>query len=135
MKIEFSTIIPYTPTWKGNDQLPENERITCKLKVLEMGALLSLVDAFSAAGLEGQVDTEKVKGDKIEKVLGQFGSLIPQHVEDFTGLYNASGEAISVDDVVKYPVFLNLGLELLMKLAEISSPKDDDEGNSKKPSA
>lgn len=135
MKIEFSTSVPYTPSWKGNDKLPEAERISCELKVLNMGSLLSLVDAFSAAGLEGEVDTDHVKGEKIEKILGQFSHLIPEYVENFKGLYNSAGEAITISQVTEYPVFLNLGLELLMKLAEISSPKDDDEGNSNEPSA
>jgi len=135
MKIDFSLSVPYTPEWRGNKDLPETEQVSCKLVVLDMGSLMSLVDAFTEMGITGEVDTDNISGDKIKPVLDQFGSLLPAHVEDFTGLYDASGRALTVEDIVKYPRFLNLALELLMKLSEISSPSDDDVKNLKEPLA
>jgi len=135
MKIDFSLSVPYVPEWRGNKTLPETEQIKCSLTVLDMGSLMSLVDAFTEIGITGEVDTDNVSGDKIKPVLEQFGSLLPEHVTAFDGLFDAAGKAITVEDVVKYPRFLNLALELLMKLSEISSPSDDDVGNSNEPPA
>lgn len=135
MQVEFSAEVSYTPTWNGNDKLPEDERITCKLVVLDMNALIALVDAFSEAGITGEVDTDKVEGSVIKPVLKQFGELLPAHVQDFDGLYAKKGEKITIEQVVNFPKFLNLALELLMKLAEVSSPSDDDTKNLNEQSA
>lgn len=125
MKITFSDTVPYVPSWRGNDKLPDKEQIKCELKVLDMGSLLNLVDAFSKAGIQGEVDTN-ADAAALRPVLEQFGSLVPQHVVSFKGLFDDAGKAITIEQVIEYPVFLNLSLELLMKLAEISSPSEED---------
>jgi len=135
MKVDFSTTVPFTPEWRQNRELPKEEQVSCDLTVLDMNALMSLVDAFTAMGIEGTVDTDNLDTAKIKPILEQFGSLLPAHIENFIGLYDKSGRAVTVEDVVKYPRFLNLALELLMQLSTISSPSDDDAGNSNEPSA
>lgn len=128
MKINFSHTVPYTPTWRGNDELPDAEQIKCELKVLSMGSLMNLLDAFGSAGLKGEVDTEKVDASTIKPILEQFGDLLPAHVT-IEGLYGPAGQAIDIKEIVEYPFFLNLCLELLMKLSEVSSPSDEDVKN------
>jgi hypothetical protein len=134
MKISFSKEQKYVPTWRGNDTLPLEEQVSVTLKVMNMASLMGLLDVFSEVGLTGEVDTEKVSNDKIKPIVAQFGSMMPEYVVDLKGLFDTAGEAMTVEDIVTYPVFLNLCLELLMKLTEISSPSDDDVGNSNEPS-
>ncbi len=135
MKVNFSKSQSYVPEWNGNRDLPETEQVKCSLSILDMNALMNLLDSFTAVGLTGEVDTDKVDSNKIKPVLAEFGNLLPSHVTHFEGLFNASGEAITIEDLVTYPIFLNLALELLMKLSEISSPSEDDTKNSNEPSA
>ena len=133
MQINFSKTVKYVPTWRGNQDLPEDQQFSCELTVLNMAELMSLLDSFTAIGLEGQVDTDTVENNKIKPVIDEFGTLLPSHVQ-MAGLNTQHG-AVSVEDIVTYPIYLNLALELLMKLSEISSPSDDDVGNLSKPSA
>lgn len=128
MKVAFSKTVSYVPAWRGNDKLPENEQVKCVLQVLELNELLSLVDSFNQAGLEGQVDTDAVDIGTMKPIVAEFAHLLPARA-DIKGLFDQSGAAVPVDDIVKYPVFLNLALEILMKLAEISSPNEDDTKN------
>lgn len=126
MKFSFSKEVEYVPEWNGNDKLPAKEQIKCKLTVLNMASLMSLVDAFTAAGITGEAQTQDTAAMK--PVLDQMGPLLPKHVQ-ITGLYDEGGKAISMEEIVEYPVFLNLCVELLMKLSEISSPSDEDTKN------
>lgn len=134
MKVSFSKTQPYVPIWNSNRDLPEDQQIKCILGVLDMAALMNLLDAFTQAGLAGKVDTDRIDGSRIRPVLNQFGDLLPKYVTEFNGLFNSSGEAVTVGDLTTYPKFLNLALELLMKLSEISSPSEEDAKNSNKPS-
>lgn len=134
MKTDFSKDHDYTPEWNGNKELPEDEQVKCVLSVLDMDALMALLDAFTEVGIEGEVDTDSIDAAKIKPVLEQFGDLLPKHVTELSNLFGKKGDALTIEDVVKYPVFLNLALELLMKLTEVSSPTDEDVGNSNEPS-
>lgn len=129
MKIDFSSSVPYVPEWRGNQKLPPKEQVKCDLEVLQLGDLMSLVDAFSQAGLASNAKPEEIETGQMNPILDKFAVILPNHVKNLKGLYDASGKAVAVEDIIKYPVFLNLGVELLMKLAEISSPSDDDEKN------
>ena len=129
MKIDFSVSVPFVPEWRGNDKLPAKEQIKMDLEVLELGALMQLVDAFTKAGLQNEASPENMDVGAMQPILDKFGDVLPKHVKNLKGLFDASGKAVSIEDVAKYPVFLNLGVEILMKLAEISSPSDADVKN------
>lgn len=126
MKFSFSKDVEYVPEWNGNDKLPAKEQIKCKLTVLNMGELMALVDAFTSAGITGEAQVQDTS--TMKPVLDQMGPLLPKHVQ-MTGLYDDSGKAITMEEIVEYPVFLNLCVELLMKLSEISSPSEEDAKN------
>lgn len=129
MKIDFSTSVSFVPEWRGNSKLPAKEQVKMDLEVLELGALMTLVDAFTKAGLQHQESPDDMDVAAMQPILDKFGSVLPKHVKNLKGLFDASGKAVSIEDVAKYPVFLNLGVEILMKLAEISSPSDEDAKN------
>ena len=129
MKIDFSVSVAFVPEWRGNTKLPAKEQIKMDLEVLELGALMELVDSFTNAGLRHEENTENMDVSAMQPILDKFAGILPTHVKNMKGLYDSSGKAVSIEDVAKYPVFLNLGVEMLMKLAEISSPSDDDVKN------
>lgn len=126
MKFAFSKEVDYVPEWNGNDKLPAKEQVKCKLTVLNMNELMTLVDAFTSAGITGELNTEDTSAMK--PILDQMGPLLPKHVE-IKGLYDEGGKAITMEEIVEFPIFLNLCVELLMKLSEISSPSEEDAKN------
>ena len=127
MKVSFSLIREYTPEWNGNRELPEAEKCTATLKTLESLDLLELADAMERQGLDGTVDTGKMKAGDIRSLVSEVGRLLPKYV-DIKGLEGDDGP-IPVDTLVAYPEFMELAIELLLQLANISQPTEDDVGN------
>ena len=129
MQIEFSELQEYRPEWRDNRNLPPEDQIVTKLKVMDIGTLMNILDAFSKVGLQGQVDTEVIESSKMKPILAEFGQVLPNHVVEFDGLTTKKGDKVTVEEVVKYPVYMNLAIELLMKIVEISSPSEEDSKN------
>jgi len=132
MKITFSKTSTYVPEWRDNNLLDPSEQCSTVLSIMDVGDLLFLLDHFSEAGVEGEVEVADVDTAQLKPILEACGHLLPKYVV-LNNLTDQDGTVISIEDIVKYPFFLNLSAELLMKLAEQSSPNDDDEGNSSAP--
>jgi len=133
MQIAFSIDHPYTPEWRGNNELPEAERFTATLSTMTVSDLMLLLDGFSEAGVEGTVEVTSIGTEQMKPIIAQLGTLLPKYVKIHNLNRAEDGTSVTVDDVIKFPYFLNLSVELLMKLAEISTPQDDDVGNSNAP--
>ncbi len=124
MKVSFSLTSEYTPTWNGNKELPEAEQAKATLKTLESMDLLELADALERQGVTGEVDTEKMTPADIKALMGETGRLLPKYVT-IAGIEGDDGP-ITVEQITTYPDFMELAVELLMELANISQPTDDD---------
>lgn len=136
MKVKFSNSIPFTPTWNGNDQLPEEDQVKSVLRPMLFDDLMSFFDAIGGAKAAGELKTLAADGNVEEltnkldfgKLIREVGNLVPKYatIENLEGLDGP----LSAHDIVKYPMFMGLTIELLTKLADISSPSEDAEGNS-----
>lgn len=135
MQIDFSLDHPYTPEWRGNDKLPEAEQMSATLTILNVDDLMFLMDAFSEAGIEGEVETADLSGEQLKPIIKSNGHLLPKYVKIHNLRKSSGGEELTVADIVTYPYFLALAAEILMRLAEVSSPDQDDVGNSNAPPA
>lgn len=124
MKVLFSLVREYTPEFNGNRELPEAEQCKATLKTLESLDLLELADAMERQGLEGTVDTGKMKAGDIKSLVSEVGRLLPKYVT-VTNLEGSDGP-ISVEVLVAYPEFMELAIELLLQLSNISQPTEDD---------
>lgn len=124
MKVKFSLLTPYVPEWNGNRELPEAEQCKASLKTLESMDLLELADALERQSLEGEVDTTTMTAADIKSLLSETGRLLPKYVE-VSGIEGDDG-TITVEQIVKYPDFMELAVELLMQLANISQPAEED---------
>ncbi len=126
MKIAFSREVKYIPDWNGNKSLPENEQCTAILIPLQMSDLVGLVEVIQE--FEGGEDGEvKVPMEKAVGVLGKIN-----HLKDNITINNLEDESgpVTSDDIVKFPRFMGLTMELYNQLAAISMPNEDDEKNS-----
>lgn len=135
MQIDFSLDHEYTPEWRDNDKLPEAEQFSTTLTILDVADLMFLLDTFSEAGIEGEVDAVTLDVDQLKPIIKSTGHLLPKYVTVTNLRKKAGGDELDINVVVKYPYFLALAAELLMKLAEVSSPNEDDVGNSNAPPA
>lgn len=130
MKLDsFSKKVTFIPEFNGNRDLPANARLSVEIKPVELGTLITMMDAFERMGMSGQVDTADLGTDTIKTMLEQFGALLPEHCK-IVGLTDASDEPIATDDVVRYGPLMPLAMELLLELSRISSPSEDAEKNS-----
>lgn len=127
MKITFSKVQKYVPEWRDNDK--SEDPFHALVTIMNVEDLLLLLDHFSEAGIEGELTVDDVDTSQLKPVLEACGHLLPKYVELVNLTNDEDGEAITIQDVVEYPFFLNLSAELLMKLADQSSPNDADEGN------
>ena len=128
MKIGFSKEVKYSPEWRDNDT--SSHPFTATMTVVSMETLITLMDTFKSAGIEpgDEVHEEDVDVDTLRKMLDTCGDLLPEHVK-LSGLIGDGDIEITIQDVVEYGEFVGLAGELLGKLAEISSPNEDDAGN------
>ncbi len=127
MKVKFSLSSDFTPEWNKNKELPEGEQCKAVLRTLESMDLLELADALERQGLEGEVDTSTMSTANIRSLLSETGRLLPKYVE-ITGIEGDEGP-ITLEQIVTYPDFMELAVELLMQLANISQPTEDDVKN------
>ena len=118
MKVSFSKLVRFIPTWHGNDKLPEADQIKATLSVMSFSDLLKLSEGFGK-NTDGNVDAEKV--------FHMAEDLIPKYVT-VENLSTDDGPA-NQNDLVVYPIFMGLATEILIKLSEISTPRDNDEKN------
>ncbi len=124
MKVKFSLITDFTPEWNGNRELPEAEQCKVTLKTLESMDLLELADALERQGIEGEVDTSTMTSKDIKSLLKETGRLLPKYVT-IEGIEGDDGP-VTLEQIVTYPDFMELAVELLMQLANISQPTEDD---------
>lgn len=134
MQISFSREHVYAPEWNENDKLPEAEQFTAILKILDVGDLLFLLDAFSNAGVEGKVEVSDVGTAQLRPILETVGHLLPKYVTIRNLRNKESDTDIDIGNIVEFPYFMSLSVELLMKLAEVSTPSETDEKNLREPS-
>ena len=129
MKFEFTPASKFIPEWNGNRDLPEEEQITMIISVLEMGDLLDLMDLIESDSSEDQVDSDNLKPSTVKSIVEKAQQLLPKYITEFQGLDVDSGP-ISLEDLVQYPQFMSLVVEITFELINISTPNEDDRKNS-----
>lgn len=127
MKVDFSLKTTFTPKFQGNDELPKAKRMTVDLQALESLDLIALADAFKRAGLDKDVDSDDIEHDQAKALLEAVGDMLPKYCV-FNNLQSNDGD-IGVEVVIKYPPFQDLALEVLMALAGVSQPTEEDVKN------
>lgn len=137
MEVKFSKKVPYTPVYNNNRELEKKKQIKTFIQPLTMDDLLTLMDAIQTVedkGAEGGIDKttimENMEGFK--ELVEQVGEFLPKYCE-VNNLTSEDGEVFTVEDVIKYPYFLELASELLTEMATVSMPDEEEIKNSQTP--
>lgn len=132
MQFAFARTVEFVPTFNGNREASEADRIKVKLRSLELGDFFDVVDALSGiADEKGEVNLELVekKGISTMRPLLELGTrILPKYCE-VSGVLDDAGVPVTPLDIARAPFFLGLTAELLGQLASISTPKTDDVKN------
>lgn len=137
MKVKFSRLQKFVPAWNDNNELPEEEQFHVELKPMGLEDLIALMaDIQSANGGEINAETlqESGGGLNIGKNIAKFQELLnsTEHLfGKYVTVHNLEDESgpVTADDVMKVPFYLELGLEILMQLAAVSTPNKAEEKN------
>jgi hypothetical protein len=125
MKVEFSLITTYIPEWEGNRDLAKHEQVSVECRAMGTTDLLALGDALERAQIGAEVtETKKIKTEQASILLDQAAELIPKYCK-ILNLEDLDGP-VTADRVVTVPRYNDLGLEILMNLAGIVTPDEDD---------
>lgn len=123
MKIQFSRERDFTPDFNANKELPEDEQLRAKIKVMVLTDILDLGDAFKQADFENG-DMKDMSLEQMKMLVKSAGKYVPKYVT-ITG-----NDGFSIEDIVTYPQFLALATELLFTLLTYSQPSSADIKNS-----
>jgi hypothetical protein len=129
MKHRFSRVTNFTPTWNGNDTLPDADQLKTVIKPLVNDDLLLLMDALGS--MKPQQPGVPTDAADLAKIVKEAGHILPKYVE-VSNLEDDNGP-VTVVDITTYPTYLGLATELLMKCAEVSMPSENAEKNSAQP--
>ena len=130
MKYKLSKTAVFAPKWNGNLDLPEAEQVKCDLNVMSLGDVLDLMDTLEGqADSEGNVNSDTMDEGTTTKLVNEAVRILPKYTT-INNLEDQHGEEITVKNITEFPQFITLITEILFKLIEISSPNEDDVGNS-----
>lgn len=124
MKAGFSLTSRYVPDWNKNKSLPEKDQLVATLSMPTVQDVFSILDRFSANGVTGAVDTSVSLGMKRNTAIAaEAGEYLPKYVK------LEGNEDFSVEDLVKYPPYFALAVELLFALVSYAQPNEADENS------
>jgi hypothetical protein len=123
VKTNFSLKQLYTPEWNGNKTLPEKDQLVAVMSMPDVQDTFEIIERLQANGVTAQ-DSATVGFARARAIAAQAGEYIPKY------MVLEGAENFSVEDVIKYPPYFNLAVELLFELVRFAQPSEDDTKNS-----
>lgn len=123
MKAGFSLKEKYVPKWKGNDKARADEQLVAELSMPTVADLFDILERLQANGVQGEADSTQVGMKRAGSIAREAGKYLPTYVK----LINA--EDFSIEDVITYPPYFDLAVELLFALVQYAQPNEADEKN------
>lgn len=124
MKVDWSKEVHFIPEWNENTTLPDNAQLKATFKLLDNGELQQVREEIKDAGFKEDENGKITVGEaQTPFIINSIKKYLPGHVT-LTGNDN-----FKVEDVVAYPQFIPLAMELFFKLVNDSAPKANDVKN------
>lgn len=134
MKVKFSRVIDYIPEYNDNRKLSAPDQIKTKLTVLTLAELAFVGEIIAKLGLDKEKGTlDAVKSSALKEMAADLAGILTAHVT-LSGLEDETGP-VEVAQLASLAPYMQLSLELLVELANISAPGETDVKNSNAPSA
>lgn len=122
MKAGFSLVKKFVPKWNGNRDA--SEPLTVTMKMPEVGDVFSMLDVLKTQQVTTDADASSVGIERSRIIAKECGVYLPRYIE----LDNA--EDFKIEDVVKYPPYFPLAIELLFELLAYAQPNEAEVKNS-----
>jgi hypothetical protein len=133
MKLKFSKNVLFIPAWEGNLELHPSEQISMRLKPVEFEDLMLIMDAMGGSKVMEAYKEDGVDGAQkmldATALLKAVKGIIPKYTSELTNLNGEEGP-LTINDIVVYPNFMGLAIEIIMKLTNISMSSEETEKNS-----
>lgn len=123
MKTGLSLTKRFVPKFKGNQDLPVAEQLIATLSMPSVQDLFAILDRLSAAGFKSG-EASGVSVSQAGKIAVEAGAYIPKYVK------LEGNEDFSLDDIIKYPPYFPLAVDLLFALVDFAQPTEADVKNS-----
>lgn len=123
MKSGFSLKKKFVPVWKGNDKLNAADQFVAELSMPTVQDVFSILERLQANGVNGKTDSSQVGFERASAIAVEAGQYLPKYV----ALTNA--EDFSIGDVIQYPPYFDLAVELLFALIAFAQPNEADENS------
>src|SRR5260221_13932688 len=101
MKVEFSREVVFIPDFNKNKELPDDQQLKVKLKVMSLLDVLDLTDVLKNAGFD-KGEVKDLTHDQMKMVVLEGGKYIPK----YASLIGAEG--FTIEDVIGYATFFPL---------------------------
>lgn len=123
MKAGFSLEQRYVPTWNGNAELNAADQMVAVLKMPTVQDLFTVIDTLSRNGVGATEDSAKLGMARNTAIANEAGTYVTKYVT----LQNA--EDFTLEQVVTYPPYFGLAVELLFAIIKFAQPNEDEEKN------
>ncbi len=114
----------YMPTVRFETEF-EDDRITMTLRMLERKVFMNWMPYFSKLDDDGNLTNQ----EDIIKLVNESADMLPDYVNDFTGLKDANGNAVDLKAVIRDVYFIQLVSTIvaeLIKISQMSKTEGDD---------
>lgn len=140
MKLQLSKSVTFEPSFNGNLELPENERIRITLLPLDQNGFITTSVALIELGIESarkeaesgaasdQIKKAVVSLEQARGVRNLFCDVVSKNIERIENL-EINGAPATVDDLIREAVLLPLVIEITSKASDISNLTDEDVKN------
>lgn len=123
MKAGFSLAKDFVPKWRDNDKANAADQLVVRLSMPSIQDVFTMLDVLNGLGVNGG-DAKSVSLQSSITIAKEAGSYLPQYVK----LLNA--DDFTIEDVIKFPPYFGLAVELLFALLDFAQPSEDETKNS-----
>lgn len=114
----------FVPTFKDNDKAEVNDQLVATMSMPTVEDVFAIADRLSASGVgEGKTDSTSLTMARNTMIAKECGQYVPKYIT------LSGNEGFTVEDVVKYPPYFALAVELLFALVAFAQPNEADVKN------
>lgn len=122
----FSLKKKYVPTFAENDKADVNDQLVVTMSMPTVQDVFSIAERMQKHGVSTEVTTDNktLSMDRNISIAQECGEFLPKYIELSSG-----AEGFAIQDVISYPPYFPLAVELLFALLAFAQPNEADAKN------